>query len=498
VDDLKVVGSAAARGTRTLPDSLAGLGAGAVVVGLASLIAIRDLGRAATFDEGVYLNSLRALQRGAPLGTKVFASQPPGYYLLLRLDAFLFPGSLTGLRLGFLLLGLAGCVSVFLLGRLYSGVFGGAMAALLFIAAAPVLHLVSRTSADSAAVSLSLVGIALVAYAWQGRISRGWLALLLSLAGGAALAAASTIKLDGVFAVVAVCLLAAVVRPHLRLLLAALGGGLATLAGILAPFAEVAPQLWRSVVSFHFVARNVRGVTLAGGTSGLRNNAVNIASAFELRTNVVAWLILIGASGLLIHGLRGTDRRILWLLAWPLAVLAFLLWQTPLFSQHVVLLAGASAVPAGVGFAYAARVRDWRRRLAIALAATAALAAYAYPAVQPVQPEPAPVARATRVVRAASSPGSYVVATDEPIVAFLADRPVPPALVDTSWVRLLTGSLTRREVLAVLRSDHVTAVLAGPRLLDSATTREVLRQLFPHHIKMASKSTLYLRDTPRA
>ena len=137
--------------------------AAALVVGFAGLIAVRDLGRAATFDEGVYLNSLRALQRGAPLG---------GGCSRLSLRATTCSCDwmrscsrpLTGLRLGFLLLGLAGCVSVFLLGRLYSGVVGGAMAALLFIAAAPLGHLLSRTSADSAAVSLSLVGTALIAY----------------------------------------------------------------------------------------------------------------------------------------------------------------------------------------------------------------------------------------------------------------------------------------------------------------------------------------------
>jgi hypothetical protein len=212
-----------------------------------------------------------------------------------------------------------------------------------------------------------------------------------------------------------------------------------------------------------------------------------------MKTNVVGWLVLIGCLALLIHGLRGAEKRNLWLLAWPLAALAFLLWQTPLFSQHVVLLAGADAVPAGVGFAHAIRDLRWRRRLAVAIAAAAALVGCIEAGIQPSQPEPAPIKKAIAIVRGASPTGSYVVATDEPIVAFLADRPVPPALVDTSWVRLLTGSLTRHELLATLRSDRVSAVLAGPRLLSSASARNTLRRLFPNHTQLASNSTLYLK-----
>ena len=68
-------------------------------------------------------------------------------------------------------------------------------------------------------------------------------------------------------------------------------------------------------------ARNASQLTFGGGTSGPRANAVNIASTFELKTNVIGWLILIGCSALLVHGLRGRDRRILWLLAWPLLAL---------------------------------------------------------------------------------------------------------------------------------------------------------------------------------
>lgn len=488
-DSLGVRIAAPARGPLFRPVRRPALWAALLVAALATLIPLRELHGAANFDEGVYLNSLRALQRGAPLGRQVFASQPPGYYLLLRLDALIFPGSLTGLRLGFAALGLAGCLSVFALGRLYAGVLGGTMAALLFVAAAPVVGLTSRVSPDLAGVSLSLVGIALLVNAWHGAVSRRWLGYLAAFAGGAALAAAITMKLDGVIAVFAVCVLAALLRPNHRLLLASFGGLVVTLACVLAPFAAAASQLWRSVVSFHLGAR---GASFPGGTSGPRANAEHIVSAFHAGSNPIAWLMLIGASALLVYGGRGTARNVLWLLVWPLATVAFLLWQTPLFDHHVVLLAGAAAIPAGVGFAYAARdSRRWRR-FAVVVATAAALAAFAQSATQPAQPEPKAVTKAVSMLREKSRPGSYVVATDLPIVAFLAHRPVPPDMVDTSWVRLLAGLVTRREILAQARSHHVAAVLAGPRLLSSAATRGALNRQFPHRIHIDTNSTLYL------
>ena len=150
------------RGRRGLavpaPSALAVL----LLVGLASLSAVRELHGAASFDEGVYLNSLGALERGAPLRQEIFASQPPGFYLLLRLDSLLFPVTLAGLRVGFLFLGLAACLSVFFLGRLYAGVVGGTLAAILFVASPPVVALTARVSPDVASVSFSLVGMALL------------------------------------------------------------------------------------------------------------------------------------------------------------------------------------------------------------------------------------------------------------------------------------------------------------------------------------------------
>ena len=51
---------------------------------------------------------------------------------------------------------------------------------------------------------------------------------------------------------------------------------------------------------------------------------------------------------------------------------------------------------------------------------------------------------------------------DQPLVAFLADRRVPPQLVDTSDSRFESGSLTVGDVLAAVDDDpRVAAAFAG-------------------------------------
>src|ERR1700730_19438245 len=75
-------------------------------------------------DEGFYWQSLRALARGEPLFSSTFASQPPGFYYAF-LPFYGFAHSLTGLRVGVLLFGLAGLVATYVGARLLAGDVGG-------------------------------------------------------------------------------------------------------------------------------------------------------------------------------------------------------------------------------------------------------------------------------------------------------------------------------------------------------------------------------------
>ena len=59
----------------------------ALALALAAALLFRRVRERTAFDEGVYLDSLRSLKDGHVLGSEVFASQVPGFYSLLELDA---------------------------------------------------------------------------------------------------------------------------------------------------------------------------------------------------------------------------------------------------------------------------------------------------------------------------------------------------------------------------------------------------------------------------
>ena len=81
-----------------------------------------------------------------------------------------------------------------------------------------------------------------------------------------------------------------------------------------------------------------------------------------------------------------------------------------------------------------------------------------------------------RVLERESDPDAFVV-SDHSIVPFLADRRVAGPLVDTATLRFETGSLTDAEVMRVLESWDVRAVVAGrafaprPQLLEALERR---------------------------
>ena len=70
-----------------------------------------------------------------------------------------------------------------------------------------------------------------------------------------------------------------------------------------------------------------------------------------------------------------------------------------------------------------------------------------------------------------------LVGTDLPIVAYLADRRVPGQLVDTSFVRLGTGSLTDAEILEEL--DGVRAVVVGREFANRQALTSRARRALP-------------------
>ncbi|MBJ7454399.1 MAG: glycosyltransferase family 39 protein, partial [Blastococcus sp.] len=191
--------------TPTRSAEAAALGLIVLAVGIA---AGRDLAaHSAEFDEGVYLGSARALADGAALGTDVFASQPPLFFIGLRALASGGAGDPAAMRGAFLLLALGGVLAAALAVRPIAGPVGGCLAALLVGLSPAVVDRAAVVSADVPALALGLMALAAATAAPRHGPRATAVA---AAAAGALLAAAVLVKL------LAVPFLVAIVAGALR------------------------------------------------------------------------------------------------------------------------------------------------------------------------------------------------------------------------------------------------------------------------------------------
>jgi hypothetical protein len=248
---------------------------------------------------------------------------------------------------------------------------------------------------------------------------------------GALTAAAIATKLLALPVIVPIAVLAWRRGIGAQAAMAMLGGAAAVTAVLVGVYAGVLPELWRDAVDFHRDARS----TGIGESAGSR-----LVDYFSPRTPTT-WVALAGLVAAVVF------RRQLAAWAWVAAAIVFLLLQAPLLDHHLVLLAATLGVAAG------ATLASVPGRLALAGLAIVGVGAAAgwiqdYRQIgRSTPPEPAEVRAAGAAVRALTRPNELV-ASDLPVVPYLADRRLPGDLVDTSAVRFASGSLTRRDVLA--------------------------------------------------
>jgi len=232
------------------------LGEGLALAGLLALagfVYVRGVEAAANYDEGVYLASLDALRHEQELGTDVYASQPPGFYVLLQALSFLPGDGVEGIRVAFVLAALVGLIAAYAIGRRLAGIWGALGAAAFLAVTAPYPVQATRVQADTASVALALAAVAVACYA--GRCSWRWAAT--GVLAGAAIA----VKLLAlpVLAPLAVLLVA---RRSWRLAAACAAGAAAVWAVLAGAYAGALGELWKSVVSDHRDARGL-GPSLA-------------------------------------------------------------------------------------------------------------------------------------------------------------------------------------------------------------------------------------------
>ena len=464
------------------------------------------------YDEGVYAETAAAWAHGATPYRDVFLSQPPAFIAALRV-AFLASG--TTIRTA---RATAIVASMVWLAALFSvaAAVGRPRAGLLALCAAAgnfafslASHTV-QTDAPSEALSAAAVALAVL-----GSDSPA----LLWTAAGAVWGLAVLTKLTAVVSLVPLAMIALTTPPRARrpedagapvpdrgvawrlTRLAALGLGTAAAVASFLPTIRT-PAFLAQAVYYHLGAARALGSHPAASVAAIlgflvRAWPMSAAAALGGWASIgavrgVGWFRCAGASARRqryggSHGATFASpsrERSSWLapilLAWLVAGSAALAGLTPLWPHHLLLLVSPLALLAGLGIdAVLNRIAGISPRLAVAVATCTAAAATAYVVVGAGSVlESSSALRDASEALARAVPAEGLVVTDDPMVPFLADRRAPPALIDTSLVRIQSRDLTEESIENALSRRDVRAVVLWrgtfrsllPRLATCAAT----------------------------
>jgi len=112
------------------------------------------------------------------------------------------------------------------------------------------------------------------------------------------------------------------------------------------------------------------------------------------------------------------------------------------------------------------------------------------------QPLPATTLSMVSALDAFTAPGDLVVGDDQYVVA-LANRSTPPQLVDTSGVRIGSGSLTTAQLESIILQDNVRVVLfASGRFQEAPGFAAWVKANFNQVASFGNGRALYLRRPP--
>jgi 4-amino-4-deoxy-L-arabinose transferase-like glycosyltransferase len=250
---------------------------------------------------------------------------------------------------------------------------------------------------------------------------------------------------------------------------AAILAGAVTTLTILAPFAQDFDQFMRQVVTFHRDARNAINFPIS-------HNIETLVRFFA--TNAV---LNVAASIAVFVAILRRDWRIIPLAAWLLATLALLTVHNPLFSRHTIILLPPLIAIIGLGLNNlpTERVPLYSSQLWLAIIIlTFATVLVSIPsdyqsyrdlrsrADNPVEDHLFDIAwsKIAAELERSTTPDQWVI-TDAPYVTALSNRSTPPWLVDSSFVRVLSGYLSSQDLLEIATDRRVHAVLfaTGPR-----------------------------------
>jgi len=338
---------------------------------------------------------------------------------------------------------------------------------------------------------------------------RGWLAL----SAGILLGCASLMKLFAIAALVPVVVLLCapffqslhdnrshtqsarvLIQEGLRKIAPLLGlmaaGVLAAAIVALLPFIGRLDDVYDQVVRFHLVAGEFDSRPLL---ADLRRIVNQLSSSP---------LVYVAALSVLVIAWRPTWVR-LTLILWALTAFVVLLRVQPLWDHHIVLLSPALPLISGCGASVAwqeFRSRGAKRLglAAILLLVVASSAGVLVDLRQNERARRAPSASQLDMVKAlqaVTAPGD-VVLSDDQYVAALANRDVPPQMVDTSAVRITSGYLTTSQLQDLIRHNRIAAILFATGRFNRLTRfRAWVAKRYSLAATFGSDRTLFILDS---
>jgi hypothetical protein len=476
--------------------------AGAVVTASLVLVVWPLNGASTEWDEGVYWQSLRAMSAGHPLFTSVFSSQPPLFLLSLHPVYAAFGQTLGAARAGIVVFAIIGLASAYVAGRAVGGRAAG-LAALVLLGANPLYQQESRTlQAEVPGLALETLGVAIALLAIrQSAPARRWMAV----AAGMAVGLGIQLKLFDLVALapVGLCFLALVpggLRGRLLDLGCCIVGATTGIGVVLLPFAGHLPAVIDQVVRYHMLAA--------------RTSNHGLGYALDVLTHSPGQLALIALAGLA-AAVSLAQRRwtVLPLLGWAGASVIALLLLRPLYPHHWALLLPPLTLTVAAGWPCLVRaVEDWRARLApsssgtwaagfsaVALVGVVALG-WLRMDVEAARVAAGPPTRdallAAHIARS-TAPGTLVV-TDNPYIAGLANRDVPPQLVDPAATRMKVGLLTAHQAEAIVQQSRVGAILFDTGRFNQIPAFPAWVKAHYSRVGAAAGTQLYLKARPHA
>ena len=438
------------------------LALGAILIGSTFMRLVRLNSGSGDLDEGIRGIQLLLVSAGYRPVREIYSSQGPLLLDMLYPLYQLFGETLGAARLAVGFYSLVGILGTFWVARLVGGPLSGLSAALLLALSPTYLRNSRQALAEVPALAPAILAVgAAVAYQRGGR--RAWLVL-----SGVLLGVALLIKPIVVAAVLPVAL-AATFGPRrgpAPLLLVGAVSGLVVAAVVLSTDLQA---ILSQMVEYRLKSREASGWNP-------RENWALVQST--LGRDGIGLFALALAAGLVL--LITAPRRALALVAWPAASLGVLLLYAPLFPKHTAIALPPVAILAGAGIGtvwQALRARRWQGMVGVvALTGPALLYLWSAPAMlawdarfmnlgPSTEGERFPEAADAAAAIAALTTRDEFVVTDNPELAFLAQRLVPPELADPSKTRVRARELTGEEIVAAGNAYRAGLVaLWGDRL----------------------------------